>query len=106
MPVNESWGVQDIALDPAQQSYTRALAELTRALDPSRPVVSNEGWEHVDSDILGLHDYTDDADELRHRYADRQAVADVVLAGRTPHGRRPLLGDAAGTRPSWLARRP
>ena len=94
VPLNESWGVQDIALDPAQQSYARALADLTRALDPSRPVVSNEGWEHVASDILGLHDYTDDADELRERYATRQAVTDLVLSGRTPHGRRPLLGES------------
>jgi hypothetical protein len=92
VPVNESWGVQDIAANPAQQSYTRALAELTRALDPSRPVLSNEGWEHVDSDILGLHDYTDDAEELRERYATREAVSDLVLSARTPHGRRPLLG--------------
>jgi beta-galactosidase/beta-glucuronidase len=94
VPINESWGVQDIALSAAQQSYARSLAELTRALDPSRPVVSNEGWEHVDSDILGLHDYTDDPDELRLRYASRESVTDLVLSGRTPHGRRPLLGEA------------
>jgi hypothetical protein len=94
VPVNESWGVQDVALDPAQQSYTRALAELTRALDPSRPVVSNEGWEHVDSDILGLHDYAHDADELRERYATRESVSALVLNGRTSHGRRPILGDS------------
>ena len=93
VPVNESWGVQDIARSAAQQSYSAALAQLTRALDPSRPVVSNEGWEHVDSDILGLHDYSD-ADQMRARYADRDALAEVVLRGRTPHGRRPVLGAA------------
>jgi beta-galactosidase/beta-glucuronidase len=92
VPVNESWGVQDIAASTAQQSYARALAEVTRALDPSRPVVSNEGWEHVDSDILGLHDYTADPLELRERYASDESVADVVLQGRTPHGRRVVLG--------------
>jgi beta-galactosidase/beta-glucuronidase len=58
VPLNESWGVQDIAADGAQQAYAGGLAQLTRALDPSRPVMSNEGWEHVDSDILGLHDYS------------------------------------------------
>jgi beta-galactosidase/beta-glucuronidase len=94
VPVNESWGVQDIAVSPAQQSYARALAELTRALDPSRPALSNEGWEHVDSDILGLHDYTDDAVELRQRYATRDAVAELVASGRTPHGRRPVLSES------------
>lgn len=93
VPINESWGVSDIASSPAQRSYVHALAELTRALDPSRPVLSNEGWEHVDSDILGLHDYSA-ASEMGARYVDRDALDDVVLRARTPHGRRPLLSDA------------
>jgi hypothetical protein len=92
VPVNESWGVQDIAGSETQQRYTRALAELTRSLDPSRPVLSNEGWEHVDSDILGLHDYSD-AEDMRQRYADRTSITDVVLRARTPHGRRPILSE-------------
>ena len=93
VPVNESWGVPDIASSPAQQNFARALASLTRALDPSRPVVSNEGWEHVDSDILGLHDYTGDAEELRARYATRQATEDVVRSAHGPQQRRPVIGD-------------
>jgi beta-galactosidase/beta-glucuronidase len=94
VPVNESWGVQDVSTVPAQQAFTRALAQVTRALDPSRPVVSNEGWEHTDSDILGLHDYTTDADELRARYRDRQAALDAALSGHGAQGRRPILGEA------------
>jgi hypothetical protein len=94
VPVNESWGVQDIATVPAQQRFARALADVTRALDPSRPVVSNEGWEHVDSDILGLHDYTVDPDELRARYLGRQAATETALAGNGPQGRRPILAEA------------
>ena len=49
VPFNESWGVTHLAHDPAQQAYTRALTDLTRALDPTRPVVSNDGWEHTNS---------------------------------------------------------
>ena len=93
VPINESWGVQDIASNRAQQQFSQAVASLTRALDPSRPVVSNEGWEHVDSDILGLHDYTTDAESLRARYADRGAVLNVVQAAHGPQGRRPVLTD-------------
>jgi beta-galactosidase/beta-glucuronidase len=93
VPINESWGVQDIASSRAQQQFSQALASLTRALDPTRPVVSNEGWEHVDSDILGLHDYTTDAELLRSRYADRDSVAGVVRAAHGPQGRRPVLTD-------------
>jgi beta-galactosidase/beta-glucuronidase len=98
VPINESWGVQDIATVPAQQQFAQALVSLTRALDPSRPAVSNEGWEHVDSDILGLHDYTVDPDRLRNRYLDRSSVLDVVLTGHGPSGRRPVLNDAQAQR--------
>jgi beta-galactosidase/beta-glucuronidase len=94
VPVNESWGVQDIATVRAQQQFSQSLVSLTRALDPSRPAVSNEGWEHVDSDILGLHDYTVDPDRLRDRYLDKQSSIDVALAGHGPEGRRPILNDA------------
>lgn len=92
VPVNESWGVQDIATDPAQQHFTRALAQLTRAVDPTRPVVSNEGWEHLDSDILGVHDYTVDPDELRARFETQEAVT-ATVTGWGPQGRRPVLSE-------------
>lgn len=98
VPINESWGVQDIATSSAQQQFAQSLVSLTRALDPSRPAVSNEGWEHVDSDILGLHDYTVDADRLKARYLDREAAVDVVLAAHGPAGRRPVLNDAQAQR--------
>jgi Glycosyl hydrolases family 2, TIM barrel domain/Glycosyl hydrolases family 2, sugar binding domain len=87
VPMNESWGASDIARDPAQQHYSLALAHLTRAVDPSRPVLSNEGWEHTDSDILGVHDYTSDPEELTRRYGDA-AGFDAVLDGPGPQGRR------------------
>src|SRR5207248_2412952 len=64
VPINESWGVPGVGRDPAQRDYvralyhlTRALYHLTRALDPTRPVIGNDGWEHVASDIWGIHDY-------------------------------------------------
>jgi beta-galactosidase/beta-glucuronidase len=98
VPVNESWGVQDIATVPAQQQFAQSLVSLTRALDPSRPAVSNEGWEHVDSDILGLHDYTVDPVRLRARYLDKQSAVDTALGGHGPQGRRPILNDAQAER--------
>ena len=93
VPINESWGVQDIATVEAEQQFVHSLSTLTRALDPSRPAVSNEGWEHVDSDILGVHDYTTDPDRLRARYLDRQSALDAVL-GSGPQGRKVILNDS------------
>ncbi len=91
VPINESWGVQDIATSPAAQQYAQALTSLTRALDRSRPAISNDGWEHVDSDILGLHDYTTDPEILRARYANRENVIAGLRDGLGAQGRRPVL---------------
>jgi hypothetical protein len=74
VPINESWGFPNLRTDPAQQNFAAGIAGLTRALDPGRPVMSNEGWEHVDSDILGVHDYTSDPLELQARYGDTATV--------------------------------
>jgi len=90
VPVNESWGVGQIAHDPAQRRYAVGLAELTRALDPTRPVISDDGWEHVSSDVLGIHDYAGSGRELLDRYGSPEAV-ERTLAGPGPAGRRPVL---------------
>ncbi|PCN46637.1 glycoside hydrolase family 2 [Curtobacterium sp. 'Ferrero'] len=93
VPANESWGVQHIATDPAQQAYARALADVARALDPTRPVVSNDGWEHPASDIVTIHDYEGDGAVLARTYADDAARA-ALFHGMGPAGRRVLVGGA------------
>jgi beta-galactosidase/beta-glucuronidase len=90
VPLNESWGVQQIAHDPAQLDYARALYHLTKALDPSRPVVSNDGWEHAESDIWTIHDYGITRAELAANYSDDATVA-RLLNGIGPLGRRMRL---------------
>ncbi|WP_129338985.1 glycoside hydrolase family 2 protein [Cellulomonas endophytica] len=94
VPLNESWGVQHGAHDVAQQHYGLGLVHLTKALDPTRPVVSNDGWEHTDSDIWTVHDYAAHGPELTARYGTPEAVA-AVLGGIGPAGRRMRLADAA-----------
>jgi beta-galactosidase/beta-glucuronidase len=87
VPLNESWGVQHIAATPALQSYARGITELTRAIDPTRPVVSNDGWEHVDSDLLTVHDYEWRPEVVRERYGSAEAFQ-RELDGVGPAGRR------------------
>ena len=60
VPMNESWGAQQAAVWPQQRHLLQAMYHLTKTLDPTRPVISNDGWEHADSDILTIHDYTND----------------------------------------------
>lgn len=93
VPMNESWGIQDVAVAPAQQAFARALVQLTRAIDPSRPVISNDGWEHLESDIFSVHDYDHDADSIRDRYRD-EAAANALRRGTGPAGRPMVLTDA------------
>src|SRR5699024_884904 len=83
VPMNESWGVRDLADHAPQKDLTIALTALTRSLDPSRPVVSNDGYELTGGDIIALHDYTTDADRLAAHYADEEATAETI-AGRGP----------------------
>ena len=72
VPVNESWGVPDLREDhPGQYAFLERIVALTRRLDPDRPVIDNDGWEHTDiSDIIAVHDYTPSGAELRVRYAE------------------------------------
>lgn len=75
VPFNESWGVPEIRQDPAQQAFVNGIYYLTKALDGTRPVVTNDGWEHTLSDILTIHDYKEYGEELYSAYGDgEQAV--------------------------------
>jgi len=57
VPFNESWGVWSQARRPEQRALVEALTALTRALDPTRPVVGNDGWEYAAGDLYTLHLY-------------------------------------------------
>lgn len=73
-PLNESWGVNEISSDPRQLHHCKALVELTKSLDATRLVMSNDGWEQTIPDVLGIHDYEAKADVLRERYASLESI--------------------------------
>lgn len=60
VPFNESWGVPEIGSSLAQQNFVNAIYHLTHALDGTRPVITNDGWEHTLSDIVTIHAYRED----------------------------------------------
>jgi hypothetical protein len=90
VPLNESWGVPDLLSRPDQRSLALALVHLTRALDGSRPVISNDGWEHLDSDILTIHDYSGEPEVLHERYGTTEAL-DKALRNAWPGPHRLLI---------------
>jgi beta-galactosidase/beta-glucuronidase len=87
VPFNESWGISDIATSAAQRHYAEGVYALTKALDPSRPLITNDGWEAPATDIVGIHDYEQDADRLGRRWGDEKTLAQSLQAGRVA-GRR------------------
>ncbi|MFD8779272.1 sugar-binding domain-containing protein [Streptomyces sp. NPDC059916] len=90
VPVNESWSVPNPALVPAQRHFMDSLYHLTKALDPSRPSVSNDGWEISAADIWGVHDYTQDALVLRERYG-HSSLRQGEIVERWPGAKRLVL---------------
>ncbi|HZJ82815.1 MAG TPA: glycoside hydrolase family 2 TIM barrel-domain containing protein, partial [Clostridia bacterium] len=81
-PINESWGVPNILNNEDEQSLTASLVYLTKSLDTTRPVISNDGWEHTHTDLLTIHDYCPDKDTLLERYESVEKILDGMPAGR------------------------
>jgi beta-galactosidase/beta-glucuronidase len=83
---NESWGVPDLPNDARQRHAVAALYHLTKSLDATRLVVGNDGWEHVVTDLITLHDYSRDPATLAERYgsdtASRYTALQVIEHGR------------------------
>lgn len=90
VPTNESWGVPELLYDKRQIDFVRAMYHMTRALDGTRPVVGNDGWEMPCGDFVNIHDYHADPEELVRRYGTREAVSNT-LAHVQPARRRLLI---------------
>ena len=107
VPFNESWGVPDLPLRPEQQALVQGLYSLTRSLDPTRPSIGNDGWEHVAGDLLTIHDYAADPAVLLGRYGHRGVLGTTLedyrsagrrltLPGYDPHGKPVILSEFGG----------
>lgn len=107
VPINESWGVPEVESDVAQRALLRALDGVAGALDGSRPISVNDGWETVSGDIVGVHDYAQDPMVLAARYSTPEAVTDSLVRRRTdgrladlqrrgPEGRAVVLSEFGG----------
>src|SRR5258708_10261953 len=91
VPFNESWGVPDLPDSPAQRHWVQALYHLTKTLDPTRPVIGNDGWESVATDIVGIHDYDDQPRRIARRYGGDVEIPRLFKRER-PGGRQIVLG--------------
>jgi beta-galactosidase/beta-glucuronidase len=90
VPINESWGVPNLPENPRERHYVQALYHLTRTLDPTRPVIGNDGWESVATDIIGIHDYDDQPERIAKRYRAEEVLPRLFKRER-PGGRLLVL---------------
>lgn len=97
VPLNESWGVPNIQIDKLQQQHALTMYHLTKSLDPMRPVVSNDGWELVKTDLFTIHDYEWREGVLEERYSSSDKAVHAMPANRRlfvegfPYEDQPIL---------------
>jgi hypothetical protein len=107
VPINESWGVPNLPTSAAERHYVQGLYHLTKTLDPTRPVIGNDGWESVATDIIGIHDYDGDPERIGRRYRadevlprlfkrERPGGRLLVLEGHQPHEQPIMLTEFGG----------
>jgi hypothetical protein len=68
------------------------MYHLTKTLDPTRPVIGNDGWESVATDIIGIHDYDSDSERIARRYHSAD-VLPRLLKREWPGGRILIVGE-------------
>jgi hypothetical protein len=90
VPFNESWGVPNLPESPRERHYVQALYHLTKTIDPTRPVIGNDGWESVATDIIGIHDYDSDPKRIARRYHADEVLPRLFRRER-PGGRLLIL---------------
>ncbi len=98
VPLNESWGVTRIYKDARMQAAARLLYHEAKALDGTRLVSVNDGWEQLETDIFALHDYADTAEKIERHFRDRDETSrtsnDWRMAsceGFTPTGKEAFM---------------
>jgi hypothetical protein len=96
VPINESWGIAEVAGAAQQREAMHALYHLTKSLDPTRPVVGNDGWEFDDrTDLVCVHDYNSDPHYFTRVYDVQGPAIEALLQRAWPNGHRLLLPDAS-----------
>lgn len=82
VPLNESWGVDRIYRDKRMQAAANMYYWQTKALDGTRLVSSNDGWELTKTDIFSLHDYAAEGNILEKHFASRERIEKIACDHR------------------------
>ena len=87
-PLNETWG----ANTTVYHRFVNNVYDVTKAMDPTRPVNDASGDSHVKTDIWSVHDYTREPEKLISNHTFKDAM--------TPNyrnvGSKPILAEYGG----------
>lgn len=78
VPINESWGIPKVLTEAQQQHHALAMYHLTKSLDSTRLVVSNDGWELLETDLCNIHDYAWQSEVLEERYLNPENACAAI----------------------------
>jgi beta-galactosidase/beta-glucuronidase len=73
-PFNETWDRGGTRQD---NDVLRIVYEMTKRMDPTRPVIDTSGNFHVVTDIFDLHDYDQNPETFRARYEPMKSGGEV-----------------------------
>jgi len=104
---NESWGIPHVSSHLSEQAFSVAMYHLTKAKDPTRLVISNDGWEHTKSDLITIHNYYETGkqlsdlygsleDRLNDRYSNQLNVRKLFSNGFSYDGQPVLISEYGG----------
>lgn len=68
VPLNESWGIPDIQRNRQQQHFSQTMYHYLHAIDPTRLVISNDGWAMTETDICAIHNYAHGREDEKQKY--------------------------------------
>ncbi len=89
-PNNESWGIDGISKNREELDAAERLYRKIKQIDPTRLVVSNDGWENPVTDLVGIHDYSDPTPEKYLPFLQRLSSKENMVVN-PPNADRPIF---------------
>lgn len=89
-PFNETW---DHNGTRQNNDVLRIVYEVTKRMDPTRPVIDTSGNYHVVTDIFDIHDYDQNPETFRAKYEPMKAGGEVynTFPDRQKYGGQPYF---------------
>ena len=86
VPFNESWGIWNQVDRPEQRAFADGIVGLTRAMDQSRLVIGNDGWEYSSGDLWTLHIYEGESHSIENRLQKLMQEPSSSITGEVESG--------------------